>query len=93
MKCMLPYNCIDLVIFLFIICTCILSPYRNESSPNFGVVLTGEKKMDPPPEMSVGIIIAAVLAVILCMAIATGMIVILIKRCVFGCENTKIINV
>lgn len=40
--------------------------------------------MDAPPEMSVGIIIAAVLAVILCMAIATGMIVILIKRWVFG---------
>lgn len=49
--------------------------------------------MDPPPEMSVGIIIAAVLAVILCMAIATGMIVILIKRCVFGYYNAEIINV
>ena len=36
--------------------------------------------MDAPPEMSVGIIIGSVLAVILCMAIATGMIVILIKR-------------
>ncbi|XP_065935580.1 ephrin type-A receptor 4 isoform X5 [Magallana gigas] len=49
----------------------------------------GEKKMDPPPEMSVGIIIAAVLAVILCMAIATGMIVILIKRNQGNCQNDK----
>lgn len=49
--------------------------------------------MDAPPEMSVGIIIAAVLAVILCMAIATGMIVILIKRWVFGYRKTEIINV
>lgn len=46
--------------------------------------------MDPPPEMSVGIIIAAVLAVILCMAIATGMIVILIKRCVLDTKTLKL---
>lgn len=51
-------------------------------------VLTGEKKMDAPPEMSVGIIIGSVLAVILCMAIATGMIVILIKRWVLGRDTS-----
>lgn len=84
MKCMFFYNCIDFVIFLFIICICILSFYRSESSFNFGVVLIGEKKMDFFFEMLVGIIIVVVLVVILCMVIAIGMIVIFIKRCVFG---------
>lgn len=51
---------------------------------NFGVVLIGEKKMDFFFEMLVGIIIVVVLVVILCMVIAIGMIVIFIKRCVFG---------
>nr|XP_034335955.1 ephrin type-B receptor 1-B [Crassostrea gigas] len=49
----------------------------------------GREKDGSPSEMSVGIIIAAVLAVILCMAIATGMIVILIKRNQGNCQNDK----
>ncbi|XP_062605809.1 ephrin type-B receptor 1-B-like isoform X3 [Saccostrea cucullata] len=49
----------------------------------------GKKEIDPPQQLSVGIIIAAVLAVILCMAIATGMIVILIKRNQRDSQNDK----
>jgi hypothetical protein len=51
------------------------------------VVGTGKEEIDPPQKMSVGIIIAAALAVVVCMVIATGMIVILIKRQVPRSQN------
>ncbi|XP_056019750.1 ephrin type-B receptor 1-B-like isoform X4 [Ostrea edulis] len=49
----------------------------------------GKEEIDPPQKMSVGIIIAAALAVVVCMVIATGMIVILIKRNQRECQNDK----
>nr|XP_022338524.1 ephrin type-B receptor 1-B-like isoform X3 [Crassostrea virginica] len=61
----------------------------GEAAGGWNGMTQGEKKMDAPPEMSVGIIIGSVLAVILCMAIATGMIVILIKRNNSSGQNDK----